>query len=60
MDPPERPDLQYTEIVRSLHDYAPTEEGCLVLKAGDYIYVHSKDNTGWWNGTCGSQTGIRF
>jgi hypothetical protein len=57
-NPPARPDLFYTEIVKSLHDYYPTEAGCLPLKAGDYIYVHQKDATGWWNGTCGDNTGI--
>ncbi len=55
--PPPRPDLDYTEIVRSLHDYEPTEKDCLSLKAGDYIYVHAKVATGWWNGTVGNQRG---
>jgi hypothetical protein len=56
-NPKPRPDLEYIEIVRSLHDYQPTEQGCLTLKAGDYIYVHQKDSTGWWNGTVGNERG---
>ncbi|KAJ3273412.1 hypothetical protein HDV01_004482 [Terramyces sp. JEL0728] len=46
-----RTDIEYIEIVEVLYDYVPTEDGMLALKQGDLIYVHSKDNSGWWNGT---------
>jgi hypothetical protein len=55
----ERKDLVYSEIVRCSFDYDPTEPGCLQLKAGDLIYVHNKDSTGWWNGSTGSITNTR-
>ncbi|KAJ3253570.1 hypothetical protein HK103_000478 [Boothiomyces macroporosus] len=57
MQPPRRADLEYIEVVRSLHDYTATEAGVLNLKAGDIIYVHSKDSSGWWSGTVGNEKG---
>ncbi|KAJ3318431.1 hypothetical protein HDV06_000507 [Boothiomyces sp. JEL0866] len=57
MQPPRRTDLEYIEVVRSLHDYTATEAGVLNLKAGDIIYVHSKDSSGWWSGTVGNEKG---
>ena len=53
-----RTDIEYIEIVRSLHDYQPTEPGCLSLKQGDLVYVIQKDSTGWWLGVVGSEKGI--
>jgi hypothetical protein len=53
----ERNDIEYTEIVRALYDYDPTEEGCLQLRKGDLIYVQQKDGTGWWSGTVGNSSG---
>ncbi len=46
------------ELVRALHDYQPTEEGCLTLKQGDLIKVIQKDKNGWWMGVCQQQTGL--
>ncbi|KAI8893365.1 ras guanine nucleotide exchange factor domain-containing protein [Globomyces pollinis-pini] len=55
--PTRRTDIQYIEIVRALHDYVANDPSMISLKKGDYIYVLSKDNTGWWNGTVGDNTG---
>ncbi|KAJ3309596.1 hypothetical protein HDV04_005916 [Boothiomyces sp. JEL0838] len=52
-----RTDIEYIEIVEVLYDYVPTEDGMLTLKQGDLIYVHTKDNSGWWNGTVGNTSG---
>lgn len=52
-----RTDIEYLEIVRVLHDYSPTEQGCLSLKKGDLIYVQTKADNGWWMGVCKSDTG---
>lgn len=52
-----RTDIEYLEIVRVLHDYAPTEQGCLSLRKGDLIYVQTKADNGWWMGVCKQDTG---
>ncbi|KAI8926456.1 ras guanine nucleotide exchange factor domain-containing protein [Entophlyctis helioformis] len=51
------PPDQYIDTVRALHDYPAPDPTCLSLSRGDIIYVHSKDASGWWDGTIGSQRG---
>ncbi|KAJ3105728.1 hypothetical protein HDU96_008455 [Phlyctochytrium bullatum] len=41
----------YIEVVVALHDYTSTESTCLSFRRGDFIYVHGKDPSGWWDGT---------
>jgi hypothetical protein len=57
MIPLPRTDISYLEIVVAIHDYQPTEDGCLRLKKGDIIYIQNKDNSGWWEGMCGNRKG---
>jgi Variant SH3 domain len=52
-----RTDIEYSEIVKVLHDYSPTEQGCLSLKKGDLIYVQTKAENGWWMGIRGNDAG---
>ncbi|KAI8912742.1 ras guanine nucleotide exchange factor domain-containing protein [Gorgonomyces haynaldii] len=52
-----RNDIEYIEVVVSLHDYEATDATLLSLKKGDYIYVHTKDPSGWWDGTLGDKRG---
>ncbi|KAJ3215062.1 hypothetical protein HDU67_000842 [Dinochytrium kinnereticum] len=47
----------YVAVVVALHDYSSSEATCLSFRKGELIYVHSKDSSGWWDGTTRNHRG---
>lgn len=43
---------------RALYPYAATEADELSMEAGDIVTITSKDNEGWWEGTCKGRKGL--
>ena len=58
MAAPPRPDLQFIEVVVALHDYQSEDASIMSFKRGDFVYVHQKDASGWWEGTLGNAKGV--
>ncbi|KAG8835242.1 hypothetical protein FRC18_000792 [Serendipita sp. 400] len=46
--PVETPEIY--EYVKAKYDYTPTDPSGLSFTAGQFIQVHYKDESGWWNG----------
>jgi len=46
------------ELVVALYKFESNVVGDLIFKRDDIIKVISKDDSGWWTGTCSGQTGI--
>ncbi|KAJ3100076.1 hypothetical protein HDU97_002512 [Phlyctochytrium planicorne] len=51
MAPLEKPTEPFLEIVIAAHDYITEEPTCLSFRKGDFIYVHGRDQSGWWDGS---------
>ncbi|KAG8815357.1 hypothetical protein FRC17_000738, partial [Serendipita sp. 399] len=45
------------EYVKAKYDYTPTDPSGLSFQAGQFIQVHYKDESGWWNGEVASVRG---
>jgi hypothetical protein len=46
----------YTQV-QALHDYAGSHAEDLTFKAGDWITVHERDESGWWKGELNGVSG---
>ncbi|KAI8811953.1 ras guanine nucleotide exchange factor domain-containing protein [Cladochytrium replicatum] len=54
---PPPPTSDYVDIVEALHDYTAPEGSMLSFRKRDILFVHAKDKSGWWDGTCGNKKG---
>ncbi|KAI8802580.1 ras guanine nucleotide exchange factor domain-containing protein [Cladochytrium replicatum] len=54
---PPPPLSDYIDIVEALHDYAAPDSSMLSFRKRDILFVHAKDKSGWWDGSCGSKKG---
>ncbi|KAI8808218.1 hypothetical protein BJ742DRAFT_285009 [Cladochytrium replicatum] len=45
------------DIVMATHNGVSVDPQMISFKRNDIIFIHKKDASGWWHGTCGSKTG---